>query len=189
VSELIQFQPPTGTPALFKADLVASDITNWFAVSTRSQHERIVVGQLERQGVAAFLPTVTEIHRWSDRRKIVELPLFRGYLFVRGGLTPAFRRTVLLARGVVSFITMQGEPVPIPDEQIDSIQRLLLHKIACQAHPFLKVGQRVRVRGGALDGMEGILTCCNKDQSLVISIDAIQRSLAVRIEGYDVEAA
>ena len=79
--------------------------------------------------------------------------------------------------------------MPIPDEQIDSIQRLLSHKIACQAHPFLKVGQRVRVRGGALEGMEGILTCYNKDQSLVISIDAIQRSLAVRIEGYDVEAA
>lgn len=188
MSELIQFHAPTGTPALFKAEVAAPDLTNWFAVSTRSQHERFVVGQLECQGVAAFLPTVTEIHRWSDRRKIVEMPLFRGYLFVRGALTPTFRRTVVMARGVVSFITMQGEPVPIPDEQIDSIQRLLRHKIACQAHPFLKVGQRVRVRGGALDGVEGILTCCNKDQSLVISIDAIQRSLAVRIEGYDVEA-
>ena len=188
VTELIQFQPQTGTPTLLRADQAAVDMTNWFAVSTRSQHEKFVAGQLECQGVTAFLPTVTEIHRWSDRRKLVEQPLFRGYLFVRGSLTPAFRRTVLVARGVVSFITMQGEPVPVPDEQIEVIQRLLNHKIACMTHPFLKVGQRVRVRGGALDGVEGIFTCCNKDQSLVISIDAIQRSLAVRIEGYDVEA-
>ena len=189
VSDVIQFQQQTVTPALFRADEPPNlEITSWFAVSTRSQHERLVAGQLECQGVVAFLPTVTEIHRWSDRRKVVERPLFRGYLFVRGALTPAFRRKVLVARGVVSFITMQGEPVPVPDEQIEIIQSLLSRKIPCTTHPFLKVGQRVRVRGGALDGVEGILTCCNKDQSLVISIDAIQRSLAVRIEGYDVEA-
>ncbi|MGE5112233.1 MAG: transcription termination/antitermination protein NusG [Acidobacteriaceae bacterium] len=166
-----------------------SSSRSWYAITTRSQHERLVARQLQSHGITTLLPILKEIHRWSDRRKIVEMPMFRGYLFVRCCMSPASRRAVLFARGVVNFVTMQGEPVPIPEEQINNIHRVMTNHADCVAHPFLKIGQRVRIRGGALDGMEGILSSFQKDRCVVVSIDAIQRSLAVRIEGYDLEAA
>lgn len=162
-------------------------VENWYAVKTRSRHERVVAHELESQGVTSYLPLIAEIHRWSDRRRKVELPLFPGYLFVHAAMSPAVRKAVLFSRGVASLITMNGEPLAIPDEQIDMVHKLLANEIPCMAHPFLKIGQRVRVRGGALDGMEGILTGFNGETGLVVSIDSIQRSLAVRIQGYDVE--
>jgi transcription antitermination factor NusG len=156
-------------------------------VKTLSRHERIVAYQLNNQGVKTFLPSFTEIHRWSDRRKKVEVPLFPGYLFVHAIISPQVRRLVLFARGVAGFINMSGKPVPIPNDQIESVQKLLANNIRCVCYPFLRVGQRVRVRGGALDGVQGILTAHHGQKGLVISIDGIQRSLAVHIEGYDVE--
>jgi transcription antitermination factor NusG len=154
-----------------------------------SRHERLVAHQLNSQGIITFLPSIVEIHRWSDRRKKVELPLFPGYVFLRANLSPQLRRSVLFARGTAGFISMQGEPVAIPDEQIDSIQKLLSSNVQVLSHPYLKVGQRVRIRGGSLDGIEGILVRCNGESGLVISIDGISRSLSLRIEGYDVESA
>jgi len=166
---------------------VVQTVINWYAVKTMSRHERFVANELEYQGVTSFLPSITEIHRWSDRRRKVERPLFPGYLFVRAAMSAQLRRAVLFARGVAGFITMKGDPIPIPDEQIENVQKLLANDIPCIAHPFLRIGQRVRIRGGSLNGVEGILTAFNGHRGLVVAIDGIQRSLAVRIEGYDVE--
>ena len=82
---------------------------------------------------------------------------------------------------------MRGEPLPIPDEQIDTVRNLLAKNVYCAAHPFLKVGQRIRIRGGSLDGLEGILVAHNGDRKLVISVNPIERSFSIRLEGYDVE--
>jgi len=164
-----------------------STLAHWYAVKTLSRHERVVVHQLENQGLTIFLPTYIEIHRWSDRSKKVEVPLFPGYLFVHANMCSQVRRAVSFARGVAGIINMRGEPAPIPDDQIEAVQKLIASSIGCVAYPFLKLGQRVRVRGGALDGVQGILTAHNGTKGLVLSIDGIQRSLAVRIEGYDVE--
>jgi len=161
---------------------------HWYAVQTRSRHERVVDAQLREQGVSTFLPMITQTQRWSDRRKLVDFPLFSGYVFVHADVSPQMRRIVHFARGVVGFVAMRGEPIPIPDEQIDNVQELLAKNIRCGAHPFLKVGQRVRIRGGSLEGLEGILVAHNGDRKLVVSVDTIQRSFSVRIEGYDVEA-
>jgi transcriptional antiterminator NusG len=166
---------------------IAGTAVSWYAVQTRSRHERVVAAQLREQGVSTFLPMITQIQRWSDRRKLVELPLFSGYLFVHATVSPQIRRIVLFARGVAGFLAMGGEPVPIPDEQIDNVKELLAKRPLCAAHPFLKVGQRVRIRGGSLEGLEGILVAHNGDQKLVISVDAIERSFSIRIDGYDVE--
>jgi len=166
---------------------VQAEIANWYAVQTVSRHERLVACQLGNQGITTFYPTFTEIHRWSDRRKRVEVPLFPGYLFVNAIMCPQVRRLVLFSRGVAGFVNMSGQPVPIPDDQIESVQRLLASNIRGVSYPFLRVGQRVRVRGGALDGVQGILTVHNGHKGLVISVDGIQRSLAIHIEGYDVE--
>jgi transcription antitermination factor NusG len=95
---------------------------------------------------------------------------------------------VLKTHGVVSFVGVQGTGIPIPDHQIDDIKTLVASKIPYEERPYLRPGQRVRVKGGALDGVQGVLVTENGDRSLVISVEPIQRSLYVRVAGYDVEA-
>jgi len=167
--------------------IVACGIDSWYAVHTRARHERVVAQRLREQGVNTFLPLVTEVHRWSDRRKSVELPLFACYVFVKLAPTGEERLRVLRIDGVFKFVGARGVGTPIAESQIDAVRTLIGQQIPWSAHPFLQIGQRVRVRGGALDGVEGILLARNDDNTLVVSVDAIQRSLAVRIEGYDVE--
>jgi transcription antitermination factor NusG len=132
---------------------------------------------------------ITEVHKWSDRKKKVELPLFSCYVFARFTPNRAERLRVLRVDGVFGLVGSRGEGTPIPDAQIDAVRSLVETELPWSAHPFLKIGQRVRIRSGALDGMEGILLSRNGDQTLVISVEAIQRSLAVRVEGYQIEAA
>ena len=163
-------------------------LPSWYALATLSRQERVVASELESRGIDAYLPTITEIHRWSDRRKKVEVPLFPGYVFMQSAMTPVVRRSAICARGVVGFVTMHGEPLPIPEEEIAGIRQLLAGEMPCAPYPFLKVGQRVRVRGGALDGIEGCLVRAEGSRKLVVSIDAISRSLALHIDGYDLEA-
>jgi transcription antitermination factor NusG len=162
-------------------------IENWYAVHTRARHERVVAQRLTEQGVNTFLPLVTEVHRWSDRRKSVELPLFSCYVFVKLAPTGEERLRVLRIDSVLKFVGERGLGTPIAEAQIDAVRTLIGQQIPWSTHPFLRIGQRVRVRGGALDGLEGILLSRNDDNTLVVSIDAIQRSLAVRIQGYDLE--
>jgi len=88
---------------------------------------------------------------------------------------------------VLRFVGIRGRGTPIPDKQIDAVRTLVEKQLSCCFHPFLKIGQRVRIRGGSLDGLEGILQSQNGNRTLIISVNAIQRSLAVRVEGYDVE--
>jgi transcription antitermination factor NusG len=160
---------------------------NWYAVQTRARHEKVVAQRLQESGVPTFLPLVTEIHCWSDRKKSVELPLFGCYVFVRLASTSDERLRVLRIDSVLNFVGVRGQGTPIPDLQIDAVRMLVEEQLPWTTHPFLKIGQRVRIRSGALTGLEGILVSRNGDRTLVLSVDAIQRSLAVRIEGYDVE--
>ena len=160
----------------------------WYAVHTRFQHEKSVVSHLQREGITTFLPLVTEVHRWSDRRKLVGLPLFSCYAFVRISLVPEVWYKVMKTSGVLGFAGARREGIPIPEDQIESIRRTVVSSMPYTVCPFLKVGQRVRIRGGALDGIEGILIARNGNRELVISVEPIQRSIAVRIDDYRVEA-
>jgi transcription antitermination factor NusG len=166
---------------------MANDNSHWYAVHTRARHEKVVVDRLAEQGINSYLPLVKETHRWTDRKKIVELPLFSCYVFARFTPTNEDRLRVSRTNGVLQVIGMQGEALPIPDEQIDAIRLLIHEQLPWATHPFLKIGQRVRICSGALKGVEGILVARNGDRTLVVSVDVIQRSLAVRIEGYQVE--
>jgi transcription antitermination factor NusG len=161
--------------------------TEWFAVHTYPRHEKVVADRIQQQGLTTFLPMLTEVHRWSDRKKVVQLPMFSCYVFVQLVPTNEHRLRVLQTNGVISFVGSQRVGTVIPDDQIEAVRTLMAERAVCRTHPFLKIGQRVKVRGGALDGMEGVLVSQNGDDSLVISVDAIQRSLAVRINGYDVD--
>jgi transcription antitermination factor NusG len=160
---------------------------HWYAVHTRSQHEKKVARQLTEKGVANFLPIQSLTRRWSDRNKIVEMPLFPGYVFVRMRLSVESRLPVLQASGVAGFVGVSGWGSPIPDKQIEDLQILLSRKVPFECHPFLREGRRVRVRGGCLEGIEGILVQRISDRDLVLSVEPIQRSLVIRLDNYDVE--
>jgi transcription antitermination factor NusG len=164
-----------------------SDTLHWYAIRTRSRHEKVVANQLQTQGVHVFLPLISQSRKWSDRRKQVEMPLFPGYTFVRITYLSPDRVRVLRTHGVSGFVGANGTGTPIPDDQIAGIQKLLTHHVPCKEYPFLKVGQRIRIRGGALDGLEGILIALDGARTLVISVEPIQRSLCVQIDGYNIE--
>jgi transcription antitermination factor NusG len=169
------------------APLVGAEVENWYALQTRPRHEKIVAQRLQERGVTTFLPVVTEVHRWSDRKKSVQMPLFSCYVFAKFVPNRSDRLRVLRVDGVFGLVGARGEGAPIPDEQVDAVRGLVEGHLPWSSHPFLKIGQRVRIRSGALDGLEGILVSRNGDRTLVISVDGIQRSLAVRVEGYEVE--
>ena len=158
----------------------------WYAIHTRARHEKRVEARLLECGISTFLPVVRQVHRWSDRRKVVELPLFSCYVFVHIVPSARIRLTVLRADGVVGFVGDRGQGTPVRDAEIECVRLLLSRNVPFAAYPFLKVGQRVRIRGGSLDGVEGILAAdCNR--KLVISVEVLQRSIAVTLDGYDVE--
>jgi transcription antitermination factor NusG len=113
--------------------------------------------------------------------------LFSCYVFAKFVPDRTERLRVLRVDGVFGLVGAGGEGASIPEEQIEAVRSVVEAKIQWSCHPFLKIGQRVRIRSGALNGVEGILVARNGDRTLVISVDAIQRSLAVRVEGYDVE--
>jgi len=165
----------------------SAEQARWYALHTRARHEKTVERRLREQGMETFLPVAHEVHRWSDRKKKVEVPLFNCYVFVRCTLSAEDRTRVYQVDSVHGFVGVRGAGMPIPDEQIESIRAVLAQSAPWRSHPFLKVGQRVRVRGGALDGVEGVFLSENGDHSLIISVEAIQRSMAVRIDGYDIE--
>ena len=170
-----------------KTGLETSDSAQWFAVHTRSRHEKKVAEDLTQRGIANFLPVARQVRRWSDRKKIVDFPLFSCYVFVQIIPTPPARVAVLSSYGVLGFVgPHQG--TPISPEQIESIRTLVLNDVHLTPESYIRVGQRVRIRGGSLDGVEGVLAGAGKDRKLIVSVDTIQRSISVALEGYEVEA-
>jgi transcription antitermination factor NusG len=161
----------------------------WYAIRTRSRHEKMVSEQLERLGIESFLPLVKRTRQWTDRTKEVEMPVFSGYSFVRMIFSSGARLRVLQTHGVAGFVGPNNVAMAIPDSEIQDVRRVVASRVPFEERSFLHVGQRVRIRGGSLDGVEGILSAHDEDQSLVVSVELIQRSLSVRIQGYQVEPA
>jgi transcription antitermination factor NusG len=162
----------------------------WYAVQTMPRHEKKVHAEFEHKSIVSFLPTIERTRRWSDRTKRIEEPLFAGYIFVKLAAEDQSRRVALLrTAGVVAMVGARGTGTSIPDNEIFAIQQVLGSRESVQMRDFLNVGQKVRVRGGALDGVEGILEGFKGEESLIISIELIQRSLSVTVAGYEVEPA
>jgi transcription antitermination factor NusG len=166
---------------------VGPNQATWFAVTTRSRQEKAVASTLEYLEVANFLPLTNEDRRWSDRKQMVAMPLFQGYVFVR--ITPSgeLQLRVLKVPGVVDFVRSRSGPLTIPDKEIEDVRAVLSHGVGCSKHPFLKAGDRVRVVRGPLAGIEGTLIRCGSQSKLVISIEMIQRSVAAGVAESDVE--
>lgn len=163
---------------------------HWYAVQTRSRHEKIVAQGLGEKGVEVFLPQVDRLRRWKDRQKRVAFPLFPGYLFTRQPGRAEDRLAVLRTVGVVRFVGYEaGVPIPVPDEQVEAVRRMLESELKVDPYPYLKVGIRVRVVEGPLKGVEGILIEKPGEHRLVVGIDILQRAVSVTIPVYQVAAA
>jgi transcriptional antiterminator NusG len=161
----------------FAVPIAATEGVSWFAIHTRFRHEKVVLQRLCGDGLTSFLPIVRESHRWRDRRQIVDVPLFPSYVFVRLVMTQQERARILRVDGVQSVVGNRGEGTPIPDDQIETVRTLLSTGVTWGPYPFLKFGQRVRIRGGALEGLEGIFLQQNGQSKLVLSLNVIQRSM------------
>jgi transcription antitermination factor NusG len=162
------------------------NLPQWFAVQTRSRFEKKVASQLERKGLCVYLPLLAERRIWSDRKKTVTSPLFPGYAFVQIDESRAIRQRVLQTSGLIGFVHFGGMVIPVPQKQIDDLQFLQRANTDFALHPFVRAGQKVRVRSGCLNGLEGMVLEQNK-RNLVISIEAIQRSIAIEMSGYELE--
>lgn len=157
----------------------------WFAACTRSRHEKMVADQLRGKGVEFFLPLGHTVRRWQSRTAEVDLPLFPGYVFVRIPLQ--HRLQVLTVPGVAYLVASAGRPLPVPEEQLLTLRDRLSAGVLAEPHPYLAVGSRVRVRRGPLADLEGVLLRKHGQSRLIVSVDMIQRSVALHVEACDVE--
>jgi transcription antitermination factor NusG len=164
----------------------AASIPRWFAVWTRSRHERAVFDQLTERGLEAFLPTTPRWSRWKDRKKRIEWPLFPGYCFAR--FAPAARLPVLTCAGVVSIVSFNGELAPVPDDAVEGIRRLVNSALPCDPCPMLKTGMKVEVVHGPLKGVIGRLQRKGSQARLVLAVDLIGRGVSVQVDAADVRA-
>ena len=156
----------------------------WFAAYTCAKHEKRIAYQLQRKSVEYFLPLYEAFHKWKDRRKRVELPLFPGYVLVRIPLRD--RLQVLEIPSVVRLVGFNGQATPLPDSEIELLRSGLAHKLRVEPHPFLTRGRRVRIQRGPLAGLEGILTRRKGSLRVILSVDLIMRSIAVDIDIADI---
>jgi transcription antitermination factor NusG len=160
------------------------DESAWWALYTRHQHEKTVADMLAAKGFEVFLPLYESMRRWKDRQKMLSLPLFPCYVFVRGGLN---RRLQVVTTPGVHMVLSHGERVAlIPETEIDAIRKTLEGPFRVEPHPFLKCGERVRVIRGTLEGVEGILVRKKNQSRLVLSVAMVAQSVAVEIDAADV---
>jgi transcription antitermination factor NusG len=181
-------QPESGRPdRAFVAVSQTADANNelrWYAVYTRSRHEKRVQQQLKQNVPECFLPLYEVIRRWKTGDRFVAYPLFPGYLFVR--ISPADRMRVVTTPGVVCIVGGRHGPTAIADQELDAFRRCFERQLRMEPHPYLRVGRRVYVRSGAFAGMQGILLRKKGKWRLIVSIDLIARSVAVEIDANDV---
>jgi transcription antitermination factor NusG len=165
---------------------VAVPAPRWYALYTRSRFEKKMLAALAERGVEVFLPMREVLSRWKDRRKKVWLPLFPGYLFVRHADTPDNRHRVLKLPGAVRFVGFEGRAEPVPDEQVVAVRRFLEASLSADPYPYVRVGTRVEVTAGPLEGIVGILVEKRGRFRFVLQVDLIRQAVAVDINASDV---
>lgn len=157
----------------------------WYAAYTSANHEKKAAAEISRRGMECFLPVYRAVRRWSDRRVELELPFFPSYVFVRMEMRD--RLNVLQVPGVAWLVGFGGTPAALPGEDIEALRARVHGQLHAEPHPFLTAGRRVRLKCGPLAGLQGILVRRKGKFRLVVSIELIQRALAVDVDATDVE--
>ena len=172
-------------PVFRNPDMSAANESAWWALYTRHQHEKVVAEMLEAKGFEVFLPLYESTRKWRDRKKVLALPLFPCYLFVRGGMN---RKLQVVTTPGIHMILHRGDGVAIiPEQEIQAIQRVVDGGLRAEPHPFLECGMRVRVIRGAMEGVEGILLRKKNVCRLILSVNMVAQSVAVEVHASDVE--
>jgi transcription antitermination factor NusG len=163
-------------------------MSNWYAIQTRSNYEQRVAEELIRKGIESYLPVFREWHQWKDRRKIVDVPVFRGYVFTRFAVDDSTRHAVLRSDGVVRILGSREAIVPVPVEEIEAVRRMLAKAASrCLAHPLLEEGAWVRMKRGPLKNLEGLLVRVKNQTRLVVSITLLSQAVSTEVDVSDVE--
>lgn len=152
----------------------------WFALQVKPRYEKATAHALRAKGFEEFLPLHRVHRRWSDRSKELEEPFFPGYVFCR--FHPGNRLPVMVTPGVRSIIGIGKTPVPVEDAEIAALRMVVESGRRTEVCPFLNVGQRIRIEGGSLTGLEGILVAVKSSSRVVVSVTLLQRSIAVEID-------
>ncbi len=154
-------------------------LPEWYALYLRSRYEKKVAQELERKGIEQFLPLIEELHVWSDRKKKVMEPLFRGYIFVKTDLRD--RETILRTNGVVRIVGIRNKPSRIPELHIDWLRRVVGKSEEVQRERYLEVGERVRIISGPFMGIEGIVSRVKGISRVIVPIAAVQQSVSFQV--------
>lgn len=167
--------------SLFPADMRNSEKQwPWFAILTRSGRERMATLHLENAGHQCYLPVRRSARKWSDRTKLIEVPLFPGYFFCR--MNVSNRLPVLMAPGVLQIVGSGKTPIPVEEAEIAALQRLGQSALPTTPWPYLAVGEAARIEEGPLRGLTGIVVRIKSCVKLVLSVSLLQRSVAVEID-------
>lgn len=164
------------------------DRAQWYAIYTRSRHEKVVERLLRDKGLETFLPlreVKVPLSPWRSRT--AHLPLFPGYLFSRFILNSEDYNCIRSTTGVVYVVGSGNEPIPIPDQEIESVGILVGHKIACEPFPYLKVGRTVIITEGPLRGLTGQIVRRKAKEFFVVSVELLGRAVAVELKGSQLE--
>jgi transcription antitermination factor NusG len=159
----------------------------WYAAYTSANHEKRVAEQLRVRSVQHFLPVYESTRRWKDRKKKLQFPLFPGYVFVRIALRD--RLHVVQIPGVARLVGFGGMPTALPQEDVDRLRSALADGVRAEPHPYLTAGRRTRIKHGPFAGLEGVLLRLKGNWRVVLSLDLIQRSVAVDIDASSLEPA
>jgi transcription antitermination factor NusG len=154
---------------------------HWYALHVRTRHEKSVAAILRNKGFDEFLPLYQSRRQWTQRVAEIDLPLFPGYVFCR--FEPGERRIpIVTTPGVMGIVGFGGKPVPVDDNEIEAIHRVLDIGIAAEPWKYTPSGQRVRIEHGALAGLEGIFVEVKKNHRLLLSLSLLQRTVAIQID-------
>lgn len=152
----------------------------WYALHVRSKYEKKTVDALVSKGYECLLPLYRERRKWSDRTKVIELPLFPGYVFSRFDVE--IRLPILKTPGVIAVAGIGRIPQPLDSGEIENIRRVTAIDHPAQPWPFLKVGQRVRITAGPLTGVEGLLVQRRGETRVVLAVTLLERAISVQVE-------
>jgi transcription antitermination factor NusG len=162
-----------------------SNKQEWYAVYTKSRHEKLAEINLKNRGVTTFLPLREVVSRWKDRNKTINVPLFPSYVFVKIGFMDMHK--VMYTKGVLKVIGCNDTPVPVPAEQVEAIRTLIQSKLKYDPYPYLDMGREVLIKSGPLQGIIGKIMEKRSKHRFVLSIDLIKKSVSVEVDVLDME--
>jgi transcription antitermination factor NusG len=161
--------------------------SSWFALQTRYRYEERIASELKAKGFESYLPTLREVHQWKDRKKVMDVPAFGGYLFARFEPSLHNRVRVLETAGVVKLLGNHGRPEPVPEGEIESLRLALESGAECDRHPCVEIGNPVKVRRGMLAGVQGRIVRIANRVKILVNVTSVSQAIAVEVHVDDID--